>query len=244
MMARITNSAARGNLGDAVMRYKGALPLRTFRAAGIGVAGLGAVGRQVAILLATMGHQNIHGWDFDSVEAVNVGTQGWKFDDLHTPKAAVLGAELTRPGWSTFVPHIQRFEDADSSILQGLGIVFCCVDSMEARRVIWRKFNRTRSSTTVHNLFIDARVGGPSIRILTVPADSPAMIAGYVGTLHSDGAAYEAPCTARMTVYTATVAAGLMVAQMVSWLNQRKSKRPLQTDFLLETTMMLLSTGQ
>lgn len=241
-------------LADSDMRYRDSVPLQLFRSLKIGIAGLGAVGRQVALLLATMGHKGLVGVDPDVVEAVNVGTQGWMPYEIGGMKALQMEHSIAHTnGWAYMEGIAGRFESIVPPVISDMSIIFCCVDSMSARKNIWSYVMRTwgNEEERTPRLFVDARVAARTVRILTVPTMDQTFISRYENTMYSDAEAYEGPCTDRMNVYTACIAAGLMVSQMVNWLNNQNQqtqsagalKRPIIPDFLLETTMMLVDTN-
>ena len=54
----------------------------------------------------------------------------------------------------------------------------------------------------------------------------------YATTLFNAGDAYAGSCTARSTIYTASIAAGLMVGQMTKWLRNLPVDRDLSLNLL------------
>ena len=88
--------------------------------------------------------------------------------------------------------------------------VFCCVDSISARAAIWR------SAQHRCRFWCDGRMLGETIRILSV-ADQIGR-QHYSSTLFSQSEALVGRCTAKSTIYTANVAAGLMLHQFARWL--------------------------
>src|SRR5208283_1053638 len=89
-------------------------------------------------------------------------------------------------------------------------IIFCCVDSIVTRRMVWET---TRSSAL---LLIDGRMNAEVLRVLAV--DDPASDHYYPSTLFAAAEAHIGACTARSTIYTASIAAGLMIHQFTKWL--------------------------
>ena len=98
------------------------------------VIGVGAIGRQVALQLVAMGAKNLQLIDFDAVEAVNVTTQGYLREDLGRSKVDATEMFVKRIDPDVEVETIcDRYRSKYS-----LGdIVFCCVDSIQAREAIW-----------------------------------------------------------------------------------------------------------
>jgi sulfur carrier protein ThiS adenylyltransferase len=88
--------------------------------------------------------------------------------------------------------------------------VFCCVDSIAARQAIWRSAGRNC------RFWVDGRMLGEVIRVLTVTDDEGRE--HYPTTLFAAAEAEPGRCTAKSTIYTANIAAGLMVHQFARWL--------------------------
>ena len=65
-------------------------------------------------------------------------------------------------------------------------------------------------------LWVDGRMAAEALRVLA--SDRPAADDYYPATLFDPSRAYAGSCTARGTIYTASVAAGLMLAQTARWL--------------------------
>lgn len=182
------------------------------------VIGVGAIGRQVALQLAAIGSRTIQLVDFDSVEATNVTTQGYWAGDLGQPKVAA-----TRNAILGIDPTIEVHTVADRyrSSLEIGRVVFCCVDSISARAAIWR------SAGPRCQFWADGRMSGEVIRVLA--AAEPAGRAHYPTTLFAQAEAHTGRCTAQSTIYTANIAAGLMLHQFTRWLRSL----PLDPDVLL-----------
>ena len=171
------------------------------------VIGVGAIGRQVALQLAAIGAPNIQLIDFDEVDPSNVTTQGYDFSDIGQPKVAATAAAIKRlddsiQGHQVSDRYRPRIEIGEA--------VFCCVDSISARAAIWR------SAQHRCRFWCDGRMLGETIRILSV-AD-PIGRQHYSSTLFSQSEALVGRCTAKSTIYTANVAAGLMLHQFARWL--------------------------
>ena len=185
------------------------------------VIGVGAIGRQVALQLAAVGPAALQLVDYDIVETVNLASQGYRERDLGESKAeatARLAAELNAN--VIIDPVIGRFRRS-----QTIGeVVFCCVDAIQTRKQIWEAV-RDRVS-----LFVDGRMSAEAIRVLT--AAPPAHVEHYPTTLFGAGEAYRDGCTARSTIFTANVAAGLMIEQFTRWLRKLPIDADLQLNLL------------
>ena len=188
-------------------RQSGLVPREHISGEVISVIGVGAIGRQVALQLASIGAAKLQLLDFDHVEATNITTQGYQASDIglakvEATKRAIAGIDAEI--------HVQCIADRYRPKHATGSIVFCCVDSISARTAIWRAVQyRTE-------LWIDGRMLGEVIRILS--ANSTASGNHYTTTLFSQSDAHVGACTSKSTIYTASIAAGLMVHQLTRWL--------------------------
>ena len=102
--------------------------------------------------------------------------------------------------------------------------VFCCVDSITTLGLIWE------SVRDQADLFVDGRMSAEIIRVLA--SDQPATDSYYASTLFAAERAYAGSCTAKSTVYTASIAAGLMVSQFTRWLRGLPVDRDITLNLL------------
>jgi molybdopterin/thiamine biosynthesis adenylyltransferase len=188
-------------------RQQDLVPLAALMPLTTTVIGVGAIGRQVAIQLAAIGARQIQLIDFDTVDETNITTQGYLQADLGQLKVTatanhirVIDPEITVTGIpSRFRPDMAIGE-----------VVYCCVDSISARSAIWRAI-RHRCQ-----FWSDGRMLGETMRILT--ATDSASREHYASTLFNQSEAQTGSCTSKSTIYTANIAAGLMLHQFTRWL--------------------------
>ena len=185
------------------------------------VIGVGAIGRQVALQLAAIGAKQIHLIDFDIVEPVNITTQGYLADDMGLPKVAATARMMRRLDPTIAITQTEdRFR-----AMYGCGdAVFCCVDSISAREAIWRTAN------SECRFWCDGRMLGEVVRIVTATGD--ASRDHYRSTLFDQADAEAGRCTARGTIDTANIAAGLMLHQFTRWLRDIPVDRDLSLNLL------------
>jgi sulfur carrier protein ThiS adenylyltransferase len=191
------------------------------------VIGVGAIGRQVALQLAALGMPSLVLYDHDLVAEENLAVQGYRPDQLGLAKVEATAADckqLYPEGLVT--PRNERFRR--SSAKQALGgsshVVFCCVDSIRTRRLVWESLRNDLA------LFLDGRMSAEVIRVLAV--DSAVTDEYYSTTFFDAAEAYPGPCTARSTIYSAAIAAGLMVGQLARWLRNLPVDRDLTLNLL------------
>jgi sulfur carrier protein ThiS adenylyltransferase len=185
------------------------------------VIGVGAIGREVTRQLALLGVRRLQLIDFDHVEETNITTQGYLPRDLGLPKVAAAGTmvgEIDRDIELTFVPG--RW----SPKLQIGPVVFCCVDSIRTRSLIWKSVSRRCE------FWADGRMLGEVIRVLTVV--NAYGRAYYPTTLFDAREAQAGDCTSRGVIYTAAIAAGLMLQQFTRWLRDFPTECDLTLNLL------------
>ena len=185
-------------------RMKDIVPADRLAQFDIAVIGVGAIGRNVALLLAQIGASSLTLIDPDTIEELNVGPQGfWPIHmGLDKVAAVAVAVEALNPD-----AKVRTIKDVyKPGQLDNQTIIFACVDSMQARGDIFEN--------ELHHLqfFCDGRMAAEACRILTVePADR--FTTHYRSTLHTDQEAIQESCTAKSTCYCANIAAGFMVGQ-------------------------------
>jgi hypothetical protein len=108
--------------------------------------------------------------------------------------------------------------------------VFCCVDSIEARAAIWRSVSRRAG------FWVDGRMLGETIRVLVAIDDGGRR--DYPATLFAPSDAQAGRCSARSTIYSANIAAGLMIHQFVRWLRGQATDQDLSLNLLASELMV------
>ncbi|MHC4411357.1 MAG: ThiF family adenylyltransferase [Planctomycetota bacterium] len=190
------------------------------------VIGVGAIGRQVALQLTAIGITWLQLIDFDSVESSNLASQGYLEDDLKKLKVEATTNLCKQINGNVEIEILpERFR---RSLSIG-NIVFCCVDKIDARRLIWEAVKDKA------RFFCDGRMSAEVLRVIT--ACNTESRKHYPTTLFSAEEAYTGPCTAKTTIYCANIAAGLMVAQFAKYLRQL----PVDTDIQLNLLASELS---
>ena len=232
-MAELTSEAVLHPGRD--VRQREIVPPAALRACHALVIGVGAIGRQVAIQLAAVGVPAIDLVDDDVVGEENLAPQAYWPADLGRAKVAAT-ADLCRhvnPAVAV-TPHVSRFRrssvrelaclrGAHSAPATGLA-VFACVDSIVTRGLAWEAV-RGRSA-----FWADGRMSAEVVRVLA--SDRPATDAYYATTLFAAERAYAGSCTARSTVYAASIAAGLMLSAFTRWLRGLPVDRDLTLNLL------------
>ncbi len=203
---------------DRFARQDELVPHATLDELQVSVIGVGAIGRQVTVQLAALGVNKLQLVDFDQVEWTNVTTQGYLARDVGQAKVQAAACAVREIEPSADVTLVcDRYRPK----MKIGAAVFCCVDSISARTAIWR------SAGTACRFWCDGRMLGEVIRVLSV-ADGAGR-SHYPATLFHETEAQVGRCTARATIYTAAIAAGLMLHQFARWLRGQ----PIDPDLAL-----------
>lgn len=178
----------------------------------ISIIGVGAVGRQVVLQLASMGFKNLQIIDNDNVELTNITTQGYGFKDIDKQKVHAVRDYL-----SEYMPDINlnAINDRWRPKYHNTQVVFSCVDSIKTREVIWKNISKKVK------FFVDARMLGEVIRVISCKGGDEY----YDKTLFQEEEAFQAGCTIPMTMYSASIAAGIMIHQFTRYLRDIRLNR-------------------
>lgn len=192
---------------DRFSRQADLVPRERLQAVNVTIVGLGAIGRQVALQAAALGVRRLQLVDFDVVELTNVTTQGYRQAEIGLTKV-----EATQRAIAEIDPAIEMemIIDRFRPKLRVGEAVFACVDSISAREAIWRAVGG------VCRFWSDGRMRGETLRILC--AADPVSRAHYVTTLFPQAEAQVGSCTTRSTIYSASLAAALMMHQFTRYL--------------------------
>ncbi|WP_417849459.1 ThiF family adenylyltransferase [Thalassoglobus sp.] len=190
-------------------RQQELVPMEKLKNLKVTVIGVGAIGRQVAIQLASIGARSIQLIDFDTVEPTNITTQGYFEANLGRSKVEATAEHMREIDSNVEVSTIQdRYRPR-----QHIGeAVFCCVDSISSRAAIWKSVKGRQQ------FWCDGRMLGEVIRILT--ATNSESRHHYQTTLFPQSEAQSGSCTTQSTIYTANLAAALMLHQFTRWMRE------------------------
>ena len=171
------------------------------------VVGVGAIGRQVALQLTAMGIPWLQLIDFDTVEISNLASQGYLVKDMNQPKVDATAAFCRQ---MNFDLNVEVIPDRFKRSTPVGNCVFCCVDSIVTRRLIW---DAVKDKVT---FFCDGRMSAEVLRVITACDEKGRE--HYPQTLFTAEQAQAGPCTAKATIYCANIAAGFMLAQFTKYL--------------------------
>lgn len=197
------------------------VPAQRLAACKASVIGVGAIGRQVALQLAAMGIPRLQLTDFDVVEISNLASQGYLENDLGKPKVEATAAFCHEINHGL---ELYSINDRFKRSMEIGSAVFCCVDSINTRTLIWEAVKDKAC------FFTDGRMSAEVLRVITA-CDFESR-KHYPTTLFHAEEAFVGPCTAKTTIYCANIVAGLMLAQFAKYLRQLPVDYDIQLNLL------------
>ena len=175
----------------------------------VNIVGCGAIGSFAALALVKMGITNVQVWDHDEVSVENMSNQFYRFKDIGKNKASALRELIYDFTGVEITAHPRKFDMAKDAGLQGICVV--AVDSMTAREEI---YTGLLIGSKGLQLLIDPRMGAEVYMQFTLPLKAD----WYKNCLYSDKDAVQETCTAKSTVYTATLAAGMITKTVKNYI--------------------------
>ena len=163
------------------------------------VIGVGAIGRQVALQLTAMGIPWLQLVDYDRVETspISPAKDTWKRTLAKLKVDATMELCKKINGGIEIVSVPERFRRS----MDVGNVIFCCVDSIDVRRLIWEAVGHQVSC------LCDGRMSAEVLRVLTAACDAESR-GHYPTTVFRTEEAFVGPCTAKTTIYCANIAAG------------------------------------
>ncbi len=171
------------------------------------IIGAGGIGSWAAQALARLGFRYFTIVDPDVVGEENIASQAYDFNQIGAAKALALFERLSSIGDNiTGLSVIRRFQEVDNGEIAG--IVVCALDSLSARKELWEKVKRCAGI----DFFVDARMGGETMRLFPVVMLNDAANVAYEKKLHNNVPIEDIPCSERAIVYNTQVVGGLVAS--------------------------------
>jgi DNA repair protein RadC len=207
---------------DVFIRQQDVLDALKITQSRVTIIGAGAIGSFTALSLAKMGIGHIEVYDHDTVEPHNLPNQWYRMSDVGSTKVNALAEILRAFAGTEVTAHDRPFLGQPVS-----GIVISAVDSMDTRIRIWRHIRKLRNV----QLYLDARMGVETGRVLCVIPADPLSVRAYESELYPSSEALQAPCTAKATIYCAAGLAAFIAAKVGKYLMGRPYRNSLTIDF-------------
>ena len=233
---------------EELTRFSGYLDVNKLITAPTCIIGCGAIGRQIALQLAAMGNRNMTLVDFDKVDTVNIGVQGWGVGDIGKFKVDAMNAEILSK--HNFCPDTDGCawppdDEGKLDVFFDQGqtpYFFFAVDSIGVRNQMWQALR-----SKVNCNIIDTRMGINTCNVISCGASFSNDLHWYSKTLFPEAEAEQAPCTMKSTLYCANIAAGFAVSQFVEGLRCEEGRADsdfLNHHLLINIPCGLIETGQ
>ena len=189
-------------------RQNGIINVNDFGDNTISIFGCGAIGSYVATSLSKMGLKSFVLWDDDVVEIHNLPNQYFTYNDLGKPKVeATMNHMMEFNNEAKILKCSIKFTEKNDEI--NTPIVVCCVDKMEARKLIFEKCGSDVQ------IFIDTRMGGLQGQVYTVDMTDNESKEQYKKTLFSSKEAVQMRCSERSIIFTVLGISSLVCNQIV-----------------------------
>ena len=173
------------------------------------IIGAGGVGSALILSASIMGFKKIHVWDFDVLEEHNLSTTMYPASYLGESKTEAAKAMVKYFGCETEIIEHDKFGYMDSLT----PCTMMAPDNMEVRKMVYMNWIRTPG----RKVLVDGRMGALSMDIHTVDV----MHDNYLSYWKPSKDIPDLPCTAKHTIFTANIIAGIMLSQIFNVLHNR-----------------------
>lgn len=179
------------------------------------VIGAGGIGGPTVLALAKLGVKRVRVFDFDNVEEHNQPNQIYGGAYVGEPKVYALKSVVDRLADCRVHVVNRRLRASDALS----GIVIGAVDSMDSRRLIWDTIKKNAVSVP---LYIDGRLGGQVIRVLSVRPQNRRDSASYAETLVPEYKVAPLKCTAAGIIDVSFAVAALICRAYRLWCTDKE----------------------
>ncbi len=172
--------------------------------------GAGGIGSALALPTMKIGVRELHLWDTDRVEAHNVPNQMlFRHTDIGKFKVDAAKEMLEMFGFDVEIVVHNEWVTEDTALE---GVVISGVDSIQSRQAIWQAVKRNAFDIP---FYMDARVGGEFLRLLTANPMDPDDVDFYEPYLDIDPDTIpELPCAARAVIHPVGTVANWAVSAL------------------------------
>ena len=175
------------------------------------VGGAGGIGSWLTLFLNRAGFF-VNVFDFDTIEAHNLGGQFYPRTVIGHPKVDALRKIISEFGQTSFLNTNCEAVTEDSYMTS---IAFSAFDNMHARKDMFNNWVEHVSFLSPEEqekaIFIDGRLEMEQMQIFCVKY-TPSNIRAYREQLFDDSLVADAPCSMRQTSHTAAMIASLMTS--------------------------------
>lgn len=175
----------------------------------------GAVGSQVAVMLAKLGVPKITVYDGDAIESHNISMSAYHLDDLGHYKVKALQSRVIEQSGLT-IRAINKMYAGEPLT----GTVVACVDTMEARSLVWKEVKKNPNV----DILVDTRVAKELISVFAIAPCDEEEIVYYEHFLYPTEAALRPTCGYHGIIHVGATAAAAVCANLTNWWENGKKK--------------------
>ena len=174
------------------------------------VIGAGGIASALVTILAQMGFKKFHIWDDDKLEEHNLSTTAYPEDFIGKSKAECARNMIWLYNKKQNVSlHTKKWKPGDYLS----DVVMLTPDNMETRLDVHMDWKRN----TNRKALIDMRMGALTMEVISVEKDND----NFAKTWQPSSKISDEACTAKHTIFTANVVAGLGASQLFNVLHNR-----------------------
>ena len=174
------------------------------------IIGAGGIASALVSMLSQMGFKTFHIWDDDKLEEHNLSTTAYPEDYLGMHKVECASNMIWLHNKKTSVTqYVKRWVPGDYLS----DIVMLTPDNMETRLDVhmdWKRNDNRRA-------LIDMRMGALTMEVISVDKDND----NFGKTWQPSNKISDEACTAKHTIFTANIVAGLGASQLFNVLHNR-----------------------
>ena len=174
------------------------------------IIGAGGIASALVTILAQMGFKKFHIWDDDKLEEHNLSTTAYPEAFLGCSKVeCATNAIYAHQKDANITQYVKRWEPGNYLS----DIVLLTPDNMETRLDVhmdWKRNDNRRA-------LIDMRMGALTMEVISVEKDND----NFIKTWQASNKISDEACTAKHTIFTANVVAGLGASQLFNVLHNR-----------------------
>jgi hypothetical protein len=191
------------------------------RVLAVTIVGVGALGRQIACLLAASGARFFQLIDPARLESTTALREGYGARDAHQARSRVdaLHEKLWDLNPAVQVRTVESRWEPQHALGQA---VFCCVDPLETRRTIWHSLDESCE------FWGDVRIVGDEVSVWGVTDTVGREL--YACELGAEALGDQPPHMPRPTPALVSFGAGLLVGQFEGWLAGRQVAPEVRLD--------------
>lgn len=220
------------DVNEETLRFNGAEWFDNIQNISVTLLGAGGISTWVGILLGKLGVFEIHIYDHDRYESVNMAGQFCFRDDLNKLKVNALGSIIKNTGSCGFINKFPRKWQKDRDRVRPVTIVG--VDNMLTRKEAFQTWKDSYGNLE-DALFIDGRLAAEMYQLYTIKGGDLVAQERYLEEWFSDDEADELVCSFKQTAFMGAALGAKIIEQLVNFYTPQDAA-PRLVPFYIEHT--------